>query len=78
MAFLEEDSFEDVIRTVVFLGGNCDTLTAIAGSIAEEFYGVPVELKEECYHRLPGPLLKVLKEFEEYLDRKAVTDYKNS
>lgn len=73
-AFLEGDCFEDVIRTAVSLGGDCDTLTAIAGSIAEGFYGVPVELKEECYHRLPEPLLKVLKGFEEYLDLKAAMD----
>ena len=72
-AFLEGDSFEDVIRTAVSLGGDCDTLTAIAGSIAEGFYGVPVELKEECCHRLPEPLLQVLKKFEEYIDRKAET-----
>ena len=31
-AFLEGNSFEDVIRTAVSLGGDCDTLTAIAGS----------------------------------------------
>ena len=68
-AFLEGDSFEDVIRTAVSLGGDCDTLTAIAGSIAEGFYGVPAELREECYKRLPEPLLKVLKTFEEYLER---------
>ena len=64
-AFLEGNSFEDVIRTAVSLGGDCDTLTAIAGSIAEGFYGVPAELKEECYKRLPEPLFKVLKAFEE-------------
>ena len=69
--FLEGNSFEDVIRTAVSLGGDCDTLTAIAGSIAEGFYGVPAELKEECYKRLPDPLLKVLKMFEEYLDQNA-------
>lgn len=40
-AFLEGKSFEDVIRTAVSLGGDCDTLTCIAGSIAEGFYGVP-------------------------------------
>ena len=68
-AFLEGDSFEDVIRTAVSLGGDCDTLTAIAGSIAEGFYGVPAELREECYKRLPEPLLQVLQEFEAYLDR---------
>ncbi len=66
-AFLEGDSFEDVIRIAVSLGGDCDTLTAIAGSIAEGFYGVPDELKEECYKRLPENLLEVLKEFEEYI-----------
>ena len=67
-AFLEGNSFEDVIRTAVSLGGDCDTLTAIAGSIAEGFYGVPAELKEECYKRLPEPLFKVLKAFEEAID----------
>ena len=40
-AFLEGTDFEDVIRTAVSLGGDCDTLTCIAGSIAEAFYGVP-------------------------------------
>lgn len=66
-AFLEGESFEDVIRTAVSLGGDCDTLTAISGSIAEGYYGVPEELREECYKRLPEPLLKVLKDFETYL-----------
>jgi len=64
-AFLEGESFEDVIRTAVSLGGDCDTLTAIAGSMAEGFYGVPEELKQECYDRLPGEMKKVLKRFEE-------------
>ena len=62
-AFLEGDSFEDVIRTAVSLGGDCDTLTAIAGSIAEGFYGVPDELKRECIRRLPEDLLEVVEEF---------------
>ena len=47
-AFLEGQSFEDVIRTAVALGGDCDTLTCIAGSMAEAFYGVPEKLKAEC------------------------------
>lgn len=68
-AFLEGENFEDVIRTAISLGGDCDTLGAIAGSIAEAYYGVPDELKEECYNRLPQPLLEVLKEFEAYLGR---------
>ena len=66
-AFLEGDSFEDVIRTAVSLGGDCDTLTAIAGSIAEGFYGVPEELKQQCRERLPENLRGVLRRFEEKL-----------
>ena len=58
-AFLEGESFEDVIRTAVSLGGDCDTLTAIAGSIAEGFYGIPAELKAECIDRLPDNLQRI-------------------
>ena len=36
-AFLEGKDFEDVIRTAVSLGGDCDTLTCIAGGMAEAF-----------------------------------------
>lgn len=63
-AFLEGKSFEDVIRTAVSLGGDCDTLTCIAGSIAEGFYGVPEELKQECRKRLPEELKVVLDRFD--------------
>jgi len=69
-AFLEGESFEDVIRTAVSLGGDCDTLTAIAGSIAEGFYGIPEILKQECLNRLPEDMRSVLKHFDEYLSRK--------
>ena len=68
-AFLEGESFEDVIRTAVSLGGDCDTLTCIAGSMAEAFYGVPVELKAECRSRLPQDLLEVLDRFEQRMQK---------
>lgn len=64
-AFLEGVSFEDVIRTAVSLGGDCDTLTCIAGSIAEGFYGVPEELKQECRNRLPDNLRLVIDRFDQ-------------
>ena len=66
-AFLEGNSFEDVIRTAVSLGGDCDTLTCIAGSMAEGFYGVPEGLKQQCRERLPEDLRKVLRRFEKTL-----------
>lgn len=64
-AFLEGNDFEDVIRTAVSLGGDCDTLTCIAGAMAEAFYGVPEEMKEECRKRLPKDILTVLDHFEQ-------------
>jgi ADP-ribosylglycohydrolase len=64
-AFLEGTDFEDIIRTAVSLGGDCDTLTAISGSIAEAFYGVPAALRAECRNRLPGDLLEVVDRFDQ-------------
>ena len=64
-AFLEGESFEDVIRTAVSLGGDCDTLTCIAGSIAEAFYGVPEDLKDECFLRIMPEMQEVLARLDE-------------
>lgn len=63
-AFLEGKDFEDVIRTAVSLGGDCDTLTCIAGSMAEAYYGVPAALAEECKNRLPEDIKEILYRFE--------------
>ncbi len=66
-AFLEGNDFDDVIRTAVSLGGDCDTLTCIAGSIAEAFYGVPDYLKNECEKRLPDDMADILLMFHSHL-----------
>ena len=68
-AFLEGESFEDVIRTAVSLGGDCDTLTCIAGSMAEAFYGVPENFIAECKTRLEPDMLKVLDRFSAHTGR---------
>ena len=66
-AFLEGTDFEDVIRTAVSLGGDCDTIAAISGSIAEGFYGVPEKLKEICYQGLPANMRMVLDRFSAHV-----------
>lgn len=55
-AFLEGESFEDVLRTAVSLGGDSDTLAAIAGSIAEGYYGLGAEWKKWAVGQLPQQL----------------------
>ena len=62
-AFMEGTDFEDVIRTAVSLGGDCDTLTCIAGSMAEAFYSIPSEMVNECRKYLPEDMLSVIDRF---------------
>lgn len=66
-AFLESTDFEDALRTAVSLGGDSDTLAAITGSIAEAFYGVPEDLKQECRKRLAPELVEILHKWENVL-----------
>lgn len=68
-AFLEGTDFEDVIRTAVSLGGDCDTLTCIAGSMGEAFYGIPEAMRQEGRRRLSADLLAVLDRFETVRER---------
>lgn len=67
-AFLEGKDFEDVIRTAVSLGGDCDTLTDIACGMAEAFYGIPEEIAAEGRKRLPQDMLEVLDRFHKRLE----------
>lgn len=69
-AFMEGTDFEDVIRTAVSLGGDCDTLTCIAGGMAEAMYGVPTDIAEEGRKRLPEDMLAVLERFEAFVEGK--------
>ena len=66
LSFLESRDFEDTVRNAVSLGGDSDTLAAIAGSIAEGRYGIPAELQGRVLALLDPPLRKVLDAFEQY------------
>ena len=63
IAFLDSKDFEDAVRNAISLGGDSDTIAAMAGSIAEAFYGVPDELKKKCEKILPEDLREILKDF---------------
>ena len=60
IAFLESECFEDAIRNAISLGGDSDTLAAIAGSMAEATYGIPNTIKDRALSLLDAPLLEVL------------------
>ena len=57
IAFLESNSFEDCIFKAVNIGGDTDTIGAMAGSIAEAYYGVPDYIEKIVRDKLPEELL---------------------
>ena len=63
VAFLEGTSFEDVIRRAISIGGDSDTIAAIAGSIAQARYGIPEDIAEEAAKRMPGHLRSICELF---------------
>ena len=63
-AFLESKDFEDAIRSAISIGGDSDTLAAIAGSIAEAHHGVPEKLKAKALAYLEPPLREIVEAFD--------------
>ncbi len=47
--FLEADSYEDAIRNAISLGGDGDTIAAMAGAIAEAYFGISEDLQEKAF-----------------------------
>lgn len=63
-SFLEATDFEDAIRNAVSLGGDTDTMAAIAGGIAEAFFGgIPAEIERQALARLDERLRGVIERF---------------
>ena len=65
ICFLEAEDYEDTIRNCISLGGDADTMAAIAGGIASAYWEVPNEIHSKAIHRLSYDLLNVLIEFED-------------
>lgn len=66
MCFLLSDDYESAIRYSVFTGGDTDTIAAIAGGIAEAFYGVdtiPQKMINEALVRLNPSLINLIHRF---------------
>ena len=66
IAFLEGRDYEDVIRKAVSLGGDSDTIACMAGAVAEAFYGMPEEYKEEALARLDTPMRGIVHDFRAF------------
>lgn len=57
---LEGTSFEDAIRNAVSIGGDSDTIAAIAGAVAEARFGLPEDIALQAWGFLPKEMQKVM------------------
>ena len=81
VAFFESSSFEDAIRNVISIGGDCDTTGAITGSLAWVYYAIQsgsyggwcsgqfdpemLQIKEKAKAYLPKEFTEIADEFHE-------------
>ena len=57
--FFEGKDFEDTIRNAISIGGDSDTIAAIAGIVAEAFYGIPFNIATHALKYLDNELFKI-------------------
>jgi len=66
ICFMESTDYESAIRNAVYTKGDTDTIAAIAGSIAEAFYGVrsiPQIMIDEAKQRLTPEMIELVNQF---------------
>ena len=60
VAFLEAEGFEDALRNAVSIGGDSATLAAVAGSVAEAYYGIHENIIKQAMPFLDEEIKKAL------------------
>ena len=68
-SFMDGESYEDVVRNAVSLGGDTDTLAAIAGAMGEAFFDMPFALKEMCLKNVKPDMFEVIRKFDRFIGR---------
>lgn len=63
-AFFESRDFEDAVRNAVSIGGDSDTIAAIAGAVAAAYHPVSDDIKTQALDRLDNDLKTMFQEIE--------------
>lgn len=69
VCFREAGSYEEAVRLAVSIGGDSDTLAAIAGSIAGAYYGVPDKIATKAFAYLDERLFGICMRFVDYVQQ---------
>ncbi len=62
----ESTDFEDAVRRAVSYGGDCDTVGAIVGSLAEARWPIPEWMRPRALSYLPSDMQTILEKFDFY------------
>jgi ADP-ribosyl-[dinitrogen reductase] hydrolase len=57
---LQATDFEDAIRNAISIGGDSDSVAAIAGSIAEAIFGIPDNIRDKALTYLPDEMINIV------------------
>ena len=71
IAFLESNGFEDAIRNAISIGGDCDTIAAMTGGIAQAAYGIPDSIQQKAISILEPPLLIVINRWQDIMNQRS-------
>lgn len=66
---LEASSYEDAIRNAISIGGDSDTIAAIAGGVAEALFGIPEDIATKGWSYLPQDMREVVSRLYGYADK---------
>ena len=73
ICFLESKDYEDCVRLAVSMGGDADTMGAIAGSMAAAYYGeIPEIILEKCWNKLPEDIKEIIEKFRHYTEKQTL------
>jgi ADP-ribosyl-[dinitrogen reductase] hydrolase len=62
---LEATSYEDALRNAISIGGDSDTVAAIAGGLAEALYGLPTAIADQGWGYVPSDMRQVIQRLYE-------------
>ena len=65
ICFLNSEDFIDCIRKSIWIGGDSDTIAAMACSIAEPYYGIPHFIMEQFKEKFPDDMKNTIIRFNE-------------
>lgn len=69
ISFLDSKDYVDCLKLAISLGGDADTLAAIAGPMAYAYYkSMPEDIVKKALRMLPDWMLKVNKEFDQFIE----------